>query len=497
MSQYSLYEEKMRKLADIGHSIAVLSWDKEVNLPKAGAAKRGQQIATLSGISHEMFTDEAFGKLLLDLSSNDSLNARQAKNIKVTLKDYRQATKFTSDFVVRRSKLVSDAYHAWLKAREANDFKLYEDALDALVGIKREEAEIIGFEKHPYDSLLDLYEPGSSVVQLDKLFNDVKEQLIPFIKEVRSAQQVDSAFLRQKYPKDKQWDFGIALLKNMGYDFDKGRQDLAPHPFTITFSSQDVRVTTRVDEHDFANMCWSCIHEGGHALYEQGMPIEDYGLPTGSAISLGIHESQSRLWENHVGRSKAYWEYHFPKLQEVFPENLGDLSLDDFYKGINRVEANFIRTEADELHYHFHVMIRYELEKRLISGELAVQDLRRAWNDMYKEYLGVVIPDDNNGILQDVHWGHGSFGYFPTYSVGSFYAAQIYAQAVNDIENLTTKLSKGDSSELLSWLREHVHQHGRLYEAAELCERITGQELNFKYFMDYASKKYKDIYNMT
>jgi carboxypeptidase Taq len=487
----------MRKLADIGHSIAVLSWDKEVNLPEEGAAIRGQQIATLSGISHELFTDAAFGEILEKLADDHTLDAKQAKNIKVTLKDYKQATKFTNEFVIRRSKLVSNAYHSWLKARAANDFKLYEEDLASLVELKREEAEIIGYEAHPYDALLDLYEPGSTVKELDLLFDDVKEQLVPFIKQIRESQQVDNTFLHQFYDKDKQWDYGLELLKNMGYDFTKGRQDLAPHPFTITFSSQDVRVTTRVDENDFANMCWSCIHEGGHALYEQGLPIEDYGLPTGSAISLGIHESQSRLWENHVGRSLAYWKYHYPSLQAKFPDNLKEVSLEDFYKGINRVESNFIRTEADELHYHFHVLIRYELEKQLLTGDIEVNDLREAWNRSYKQYLDVEIPEDNKGVLQDVHWGHGSFGYFPTYSVGSFYAAQFFSKAVNDIENLDAKLSKGDSSDLLSWLREHIHQHGRLYEASELCERVTREKLNFRYFMEYASKKYKEIYNLT
>lgn len=497
MSSYKIYEEKMRKLADIGHSIAVLSWDKEVNLPEQGAAMRGQQIATLSGISHELFTDKEFGKTLEDLAADSSLNTKQAKNVKVTLKDYKQATKFTNEFVIRRSKLISNAYHSWLKARAANDFKLYVKDLAALVQLKREEAKIIGFENHPYDALLDLYEPGATVKELDLLFADVKEQLVPFIKEVRACKQVDHDFLHQFYDKGKQWEFGIGLLKNMGYDFSRGRQDIAPHPFTITFSSQDVRVTTRIDENDFANMCWSCIHEGGHALYEQGLPIEDYGLPTGGAISLGIHESQSRLWENHVGRSLAYWQHHYPKLQAMFPENLKNVSLDDFYKGINRVESNLIRTEADELHYHFHVLIRYELEKQLLLGDIEVEGLREAWNQSYKKYLDVDITEDNKGILQDVHWGHGSFGYFPTYSVGSFYAAQFYAKASSDIGNLEAKLSKGDSSDLLSWLGEKIHRHGRLYEAAELCESVTGEKLNFKYFMEYATKKYKQIYNLS
>lgn len=494
MSNYEKYVKSMQKMADVGHSIAVLSWDKEVNLPSKGAAFRSQQIATLSGIVHEMFTDKDFGSLIKDLSKDESLSPEQAKNIKVTLKDYDQATKFDQEFVIKRSTLVSAAYHAWIKARKANDFDLYAKDLAALVAIKREEAEIIGFDDHPYDALLDLYEPGAKVADLDVLFSDVRDQLIPFINELKNKSQVDSDFLRQHYDKGKQWDFGIDLLKNMGYDFEKGRQDISPHPFTTSFSSEDVRVTTRIDEEDFANMCWSCIHEGGHALYEQGLRSEHYGLATGSAVSLGIHESQSRLWENHVGRSLGYWKHHYPKLQRLFPENLKDISLDKFYKGINRIAPNYIRTEADELHYHFHVMIRYELEKVLINKQIEVSELKKLWNEKYKSYMGVDVPDDNNGILQDVHWGHGSFGYFPTYSLGSFYAAQFYAHAVNNIPNLETKIEEGDSSELLAWLRENIHQHGRLYEAEDLCIRVTGEKLKFSYFMDYAKNKYKGIY---
>jgi len=241
-------------------------------------------------------------------------------------------------------------------------------------------------------------------------------------------------------------------------------------------------------------MTWSCIHEGGHALYEQGLPIENYGLPTGGAISLGIHESQSRLWENNVGRSLRHWKSHYKILPQTFPKPFKGVDLEMFYRGINKIEPSFIRTESDELHYHFHVLIRYEIEKSLIEGNISVNDLKDLWNKKYKEYLDIDVPDDKLGILQDVHWGHGSFGYFPTYSLGSFYAAQFFKQANNDIESLEGKIARGDLSELLMWLRENIHQYGRLYEADELCERITGEKLNFDYFMEYAMKKYSGIY---
>jgi len=492
---YNDYKSHMQKLADVEYSIGVLSWDKEVNLPKKGAAFRSRQVATLAGIAHNIFTDKVFGETLkaLDENGND-LTAGEAKNVALTRKDYERSSKFSEEFVMRSSQVTSETYHAWLKAREANDYSLYEEALGKMVEIKREAAEIIGYEGHPYDALLDEFEPGYTSAQLDTLFADVKAKLVKFAADIRSKKQVSNDFVFQHFDKDEQWELGLDLLAKMGYDFDAGRQDVSPHPFTINFSPEDVRVTTRVDENDLANMVWSCIHEGGHALYEQGLKPEEYGLPLGRAISLGIHESQSRLWENNVGRSLSYWKAHYPALQERFPEQLKSVSLEDFWKGINRIEPNLIRTEADELHYHFHVMIRYEIEKGLVEGSISTKGLDKVWNAKYKEYLGVDVPDANQGILQDIHWAHGSLGYFPTYSLGSFYAAQFYAQAEKDIPDLTAQVEAGDTSKLLAWLREKIHVHGKMYDANELCVRITGEELNFQYFMDYIEGKYGGIY---
>lgn len=494
-AQYDKFVATLRKLADVEYSIGVMSWDKEVNLPKQGAQFRSQQIATLSGIAHEIFTADEFGDEIKALAAaKEQLDEKAAKNVLQTLTDYERIKKFNKEFVMKRSHAVSKAYHAWLKAREANDFEVFKPALADLVEIKKEEAEILGYEKHPYDALMEHYEPGCRVAQLDILFKDVRQQLVDFVAKVRAQSQVEASFLAKKYDKDKQWDFGMDILKNMGYDFTAGRQDLSPHPFTINFSPQDVRVTTRIDEHNFGSMTWSCIHEGGHALYEQGLPAEQYGLPLGKYISLGIHESQSRLWENNVGRSLPYWKAHYDKAQAAFPENLGDVSVQQFYKGINQINPSLVRVESDELHYHFHILIRYEIEKGLIEGSLSVNDLREIWNDKYKAYLNVDVPDDNHGVLQDIHWAHGSIGYFATYSLGSFYAAQFFQQAVKDCPNLLTEIEQGDNSQLLQWLRTNIHQHGRFYSAEELCEKVTGETLNFKYFMDYAEKKYKNIY---
>ncbi|MDF1695003.1 MAG: carboxypeptidase M32 [Saprospiraceae bacterium] len=491
---YDRYKSKMQKVADINHAIAVLSWDKEVNLPKDSAPHRSQQVATLAGMSHNEFVSKDFGALLNRLANMKSLSAAEKKNISVTLDAYQKATKFSEAFIIRKSTIESNAYHAWLKAREANDYGVFKDALKELVDLKREEAKKLKATEHPYDALLDIYEPGLTVAQLDPIFGGIKISLKKLIKKINKSKQVKNNFLRKRYSWNKQWEFGLDILENMGYDFNRGRQDISAHPFTTSFSPTDVRVTTRVDENDFAYMLWSTIHEGGHALYEQGLSSEEYGLPTGSYISLSIHESQSRLWENHVGRSKEYWSFWYPSLQAEFPKNLNNVSLNKFYAGINRIAPNLIRTEADELHYHFHVLIRYEIEKGLIEGSIDTDNLSEVWNEKYKEYLGISAKDDNTGVLQDVHWGHGSFGYFPTYSLGSFYAAQFYAQAEKDIPKLNKKIAKGNTTPLLNWLRENIHQHGRRYEADELCNNITGESLNVEHFLNYANTKFKSIY---
>ena len=495
--KYASYVAHMQKLADIEYAIGVLSWDKEVNLPPKGATFRSRQVATLSGLAHETFTDDSFGETLLALEMDSTaLSKEEQRNVKLTLKDYKRTKKFDTDFVIRRSKLVSNAYHAWLKARAANDFTTFQEPLAELVALKREEAEILGYEGHPYNALMDEYEPNATCKALDVLFTDVREQLVDFVKELRNRPQIEDSFLRRHYPKQEQWDFGLHILKVMGYDFEAGRQDLSPHPFTINFSPLDVRVTTRIDEQNFGSMTWSCIHEGGHALYEQGLPADAYGLPLGKYVSLGIHESQSRLWENNVGRSYDFWKARYQDVQKRFPKNLGSISLDQFYKGINKIEPSLVRVESDELHYHFHILIRYEIEKALIDGSLSTKDLKDAWNEKYKAYLGLDVPDDNSGVLQDIHWAHGSLGYFPTYSLGSFYAAQFFQQAAKDLPELKDQIQQGNTTPLLDWLRTNIHQYGRLYSAEELCTRVTGEPLNFKYFMEYARGKFSGIYEL-
>ncbi|WP_295119233.1 carboxypeptidase M32 [uncultured Chitinophaga sp.] len=488
---YADYKARMQQIADVRYSIAVLSWDQETYLPEKGARFRGQQITTLSTMAHELFTAEVLGSLLHELSSRSDMDAGKQKNIALSLEDYEKNKKYPAAFVAEMSQTTSAAYHAWIKARKLNSYEVFEPFLNRMVQLKRQETELLGYEGHPYNALLNEYEKGATTTMLDQVFADVRSSLSPLLARIAAQPIPDKQFLHKHYDKDKQWQLGIQLLKEMGYDMAAGRQDISEHPFTTSFSPEDVRVTTRIDENDFGNMTWSCIHEGGHALYEQGLPAEEYGLPLGEAASLGIHESQSRLWENNVGRSLAYWQHHYPALQALFPENLANIPLQDFYRAINLVQPSLIRTEADELTYHFHVMIRYEIEKGLIDGSIGTDVLRETWNQYYQQYLHVTPPDDIQGVLQDIHWSHGSFGYFPTYSLGSFYAAQFYAAAQKQVPGLDNDIASGVYTNLLNWLREHIHPYGRFYTSNELCEKVTGEPLQFAHFLKYAEEKFK------
>jgi len=495
--QYEQYVAHLQKIQDLNSTLALLHWDNEVNAPPKGASLRGQQIATLSATVHEWTTRSEFGALLINLNANrQALSEDEAKNVELSLAFYNKEKKLSTAFVTAFSRAKTNAFQAWLKARKAKDYALYKNELSVLVDLLKEKASLLGYEAHPYDALIDEFEKGATVAQLDVLFGDVRQELVAFAKEIKAkGTPSENAFLTRSYDKQKQWDFGIELLTQMGYDFEAGRQDISEHPFTTAFSSKDVRITTKIEENNPMNMIGSCIHEGGHALYEMGLPAKQYGLPLGMATSLSIHESQSRLWENQVGLSLAYWKVNFPKMQARFPEFLGNLTVEEFYKAINQLEPNFLRTIADEIHYHLHVLIRYEIEKGLLDGTYDVASLDLTWNQKYKEFLGLDVPDATCGILQDVHWAEGLFGYFPTYSLGSFYAAQFYSKAKEDLPNLEEQIAVGNMEPLLEWLRYHIHQHGQKYTSEELCHRITGEGLNLSYFMTYAREKYSVIYN--
>ena len=491
---YQDYTQHLQKIADVRYAIAVLQWDQETYMPQKGAGFRAQQVATLSQISHELFTRESFKNLLQDLLNCGGLDETEQKNVSLSWYDYTQQHKLPGDFVRQLSEATSRSFQAWVNAKTNNNFFLFEKDLGRLLELKKQEAGFLGYEGHPYNALLNQFERGCSVSLLDKVFSSLQAPLKELLNKIMACPQVNDGFLNRHFPKDRQWQFGMDLMKQLGFDFSAGRQDIAEHPFTTNFSSQDVRLTTRIDENDFNNMTWSCIHECGHGLYEQGLPASAYGLPLGEYTSLGIHESQSRLWENNVGRSLDCWDFFYPQAQQCFPDALNDIPVEQFYKGINKVQPSLIRTEADELTYHFHVQIRYELEKKLLEGGLQVKDIPAYWNEQYNKLLGVTVPGDKQGCLQDVHWSHGSFGYFPTYSLGSFYAAQFFAAAQKNIPNLTGAIRNGNYKPLLDWLRISVHAHGRRFTSEELCERISGEPLNIDYFIAYTTAKYKNIY---
>ena len=496
MKYYNDYINHLRKIYDVYMSMSVLNWDMETHMPKNGNRFRAQQLSTLAQIAYDLETDDKYAKLLEKLTLDKSLDNDQKRNVFLSNKQFLKKQKYSGQFIQRQSNLISQAFKDWRIAREKNDFTLFRDSLEEIIKLRKEESELLGYSNHPYDALLDKYEPDLTTKDVDLIFEDVKDHLVPFISKITNKNHIDDSFFYQHFDKQKQWDFGIDLLKQMGYDFDSGRQDISVHPFSTHFSPQDARVTTRIDENNLSDMIWSCIHEGGHALYEQGILSENYGTPLGNSISLGIHESQSRLWENHVGRSLPYWKNNYSLLQSLFPEKLKNIDYKMFYKACNNVKSSLIRTNADELTYHLHVLIRYEIEKGLIEGSIQVDELPSKWNSLYKKYLYIDVPSDSMGVLQDIHWSHGSFGYFPTYTIGSFYAAQFYSQASSEISNIESKIEKGDTKELLKWLREKIHKHGERYGAKDLCKRITGEKLNFKYFMSYATKKYSKIYDL-
>jgi carboxypeptidase Taq len=491
---YENYKEYMRKVADVKAALALMQWDQETYLPVKGSAFRAQQIATLSEMAHELVTSDKLGNLLETLEGAGLLNEKENKNISLTREDFLKQKKYPPAFVRKMSETISRSFNAWNIAKKESRFSLFGNELAELVNLKKEETRLLGYKHHPYDALMDEFEKGCTVSLIDNLFANMLPRLRSILDKIQEATPPDDHFLFKPFDKKKQWELGLQIIAKLGFDFEAGRQDISSHPFSTSFNKFDVRITTRIDEHDFSSMLFSCIHETGHALYEQGLPESEYGLPSGEYASLGIHESQSRLWENHVGRSQAFWQFHYPNLLKTFPEAFEGIPGEKFYRAVNKIKPSLIRTESDELTYHFHVMIRYEIEKMLITGNLNPADIPAYWNELYNKWLGVVVPDDRQGCLQDVHWSHGSFGYFPTYSLGSFYAAQFFQSAFKADPNMMEKMENGSTEGLLLWLRQRIHGSGRTWNSEDLCKLATGETLNVQHFLDYLLDKYGKIY---
>ncbi|MCB2154634.1 carboxypeptidase M32 [bacterium] len=490
--------DKLGELSDIGATVALMGWDQQVNMPKKAAPGRGQQLATMSAIYHRMATAPEFGDMLRKLNDErDKLSADEAKMVEETLWDYERSTKLPEAFVKELTELDANAFAAWQEARKDSDFAAFQPFLERLVVKQREMADMFGFEGSPYNALVENYERGMTAERLTQIFGDLREKQSALIEKiVASPNQPDIAWLEQDWDEQAQWDFGMKVLTEMGYDLDAGRQDKSTHPFTTEFGLKDVRVTTRFDVKDLFSAMSSTMHEGGHALYEQGFLESDARTTLGSSISLGVHESQSRMWENLIGRSRPFWQHYLPVLKEHFPGQLNDVDVDKMYRSINAVKPSLIRVEADECTYNLHIIIRFEIETALLEGRMKVSELPEVWNAKYKEYLGVDVPNDAQGCLQDVHWSGASFGYFPTYALGNLYASQMFEKILQDIPNLWESIAGGNMLPLLDWLRKNVHEVGRRKKAPQLIEGITGKLPESTAYLNYLTTKYGELYGV-
>ncbi len=492
------FNTQMGEVIDVHAAMSVLHWDQEVFMPPKGAGARGRQLATLAALSHRLFTAESLGERLNYLNVNKKeLTEDQAIQVSESLYDYEQAQKLPEAFVEQFAQEQSKAYEAWIQARKDSDFKQFAPHLEILVDLLRQKAEYMGYDGSPYDALLSEYERGISTAELKTIFSELAPRQRDLVaKIVASEHQPDLAWVDKNWDEQVQWDLGVDVLRDMGYDFDAGRQDKSVHPFTTNFDQADVRVTTRIHPRELFSGLTGSIHEGGHALYEQGFLECDRRTVLAEAISLGIHESQSRMWENIIGRSQPFWNHYTPRFQAAYGKQLDGITPEQMYAAINHVQPSFIRVEADECTYNLHVILRFELEVDLIEGRLDVKDVPEAWNAKVKDYLGLDVPDDAHGCLQDIHWSHGSMGYFPTYTLGNLYASQLFEQIEKDLPDIWSEVGAGQFAPLLEWLRARVHNVGRRKQATVLIEDITGKAPDSEAFMRYLNTKYGALYQL-
>ena len=491
--------QKLGEVSDVKSAIALLHWDQEVNMPKKGAPGRGQQLATLSAIQHRLFTADGVGELLYRLrDQGDALSADARKLVSETLYDFERAKKLPESFVETFAAEQSKAYDVWVGARRKSDFSAFKPNLARIVELLRQKADYLGYEDTPYNALLEDFERGMRANVLTELFSQLAERQSALVARILDAgNPPDTPWLNQNWYRKPQWEFTLRVLKDVGYDMDAGRQDESVHPFSTSFDLYDVRVTTRISRSDLFSGITSSLHECGHALYEQGFREEDRRTPLAEAPSLAIHESQSRLWENLVGRSLPFWQAYLPVMRKYFPNQLDHVDVQTFHRAINRVQPSLIRVEADECTYNLHVILRYEIERALIEGTMRVDDVPSVWNEKVKQYLGVEVKKDSDGCLQDIHWSHGAMGYFPTYALGNLYAAQLFATIRKAIPNLDAEIREAHFDPLLNWLRANVHQHGRRKTAAEIVRDCTGEEPGIEPFMNYLEAKYGALYGLT
>ena len=489
----------LAEVADLNATQALLSWDQQTYMPQGGGEARGNQLATLSKISHKKFTSDEIGKLLGDLEKEyegADPDLDDLRLLKVTRHEYDQATRVPSEFVAEVAVVTTKAFEAWVEAREKSDFSIFEPHLEKVVELNQRYVSFFPPADHPYDVLLDQFERGMKTAEVKAIFDALRPQQVELLQAIAERPQVDDSFLYVEYGDQKMWNFSEVIATKFGYDWKRGRQDRSAHPFTTNFSINDVRITTRFEDDNPTMMLFSTMHEAGHGLYDLGSDQAFERTPLAGGASLAIHESQSRMWENLVGRSLPFWEYFYPEFQKLFPKQVGNVDLQTFYKGINKVEPSLIRVNADEATYNMHIMLRLELEIGMVEGTVRVKDLPEIWNAKMEEYLGVVPPNDAKGVLQDVHWSYGDMGYFSTYALGNLISAQLWEKIIADIPDLADQFRTGEFGALLTWLREKIHVHGRKYEPQELVQRVTGSRINSDAYVRYLKQKYGDIYGL-
>lgn len=485
----------------LGSTGNILSWDQETQLPDGGAELRARQLAQLARLTHQLSTRPEIAHLLDRAADSDEVRAAPAKaaNVREMRRDFERQTKLPSRLVEELAAAASTGQHEWAAARKESNFKRFLPHLRRLVELNREQADCLGIPAggERWDALADLYEPGCRAVDVEKVLVPLRTRLVGLLDRIRgSSRGPSNRFNEVAVPLDRQRAFVRFVVERIGFDFSRGRLDESTHPFCGGSHCRDVRMTTRFKETCVNDALGSTMHEAGHGMYEQGLPFEHFGTPLGQAVSLGIHESQSRMWENQVGRSRAFWEWIAPSLPAHLGSTVGGLSLDELYGAANIVEPGFIRVDADEATYNLHIMVRFELERALIGGSLDPADLPGAWNERYKSYLGLTVPEDRVGCLQDVHWSMGAFGYFPTYTLGTLYAAQFFESACAAIPGLTDGFRRGEFAPLLQWLNHNIHRHGRQFGSAELCTRVTGRTLEAEPFLRHLESKLAPMYGL-
>lgn len=481
---------------------ALLEWDAETYMPADGAGIRAEQLKILAGLVHKKKTGPVFSKALgklIDIKSGNVIAPHLSSAQKAAVKEWRRAyvlqKALPKKFVEEFAGLTAQAMQVWHHAKEHNTFQQFAPFLDKLVAMSRKRAELLGYKEHPYDALLDLYEPHLTTKEVTTLFGHLRKSIKTLLKKITQAKPVDDSFLNGNFSHSQQLEFGKVLLKAVNYDMAKGRLDLSAHPFSSSCHPTDSRVTTRIHPTGLMNSLMAVLHEAGHGLYEMGLPVEHYGSPLGEPISMGMHESQSRWWETRIGLSKPFWQHFFPQLKQYFKGQLDHVSLDAFYKAINKVEPTLIRVEADEVTYGLHVILRFELELALIEGSLSVREIPEAWNAKMQELLGITPKTNREGCLQDIHWAWGAFGYFPSYTIGNLYTSHLFQGFEKDYPDWQKRVAKGELAFINDWLAKSVYQHGHRYSSNELLKQATGKPFSAEAYTKYLTQKYASLHN--